>query len=123
MTRAIALLPRYAGTHIAEIAALEVADVRLSARKGEIHLVGKGEKPGPHFSTRRCARRCPCARRRAPPSPAPGRPSCFSPAGHQDDTDAITDVISAITTAAGRDDHIAELMGHASRDYEAEDPP
>ena len=42
--RAIALLPLYAGTRIAEIAALDVADVRLSARKGELHLVGKGEK-------------------------------------------------------------------------------
>ena len=42
--RAIALLPLYAGTRIAEIRALDVADVRLSARKGEIHLVGKGEK-------------------------------------------------------------------------------
>ena len=34
----------HAGTRIAEIAALDVADVRLSARKGELHLVGKGEK-------------------------------------------------------------------------------
>lgn len=42
--RAIALLPLYAGTRIAEIRGLDVADVRLSARKGEIHLVGKGEK-------------------------------------------------------------------------------
>ena len=42
--RAIALLPLYAGTRIAEISALDVADVRLSARKGELHLVGKGEK-------------------------------------------------------------------------------
>jgi integrase/recombinase XerC len=42
--RAIALLPLYAGTRIAEIAALDVADVRLSARKGELYLVGKREK-------------------------------------------------------------------------------
>lgn len=42
--RAIALLPLYAGTRIAEIAALDVTDVRLSARKGQVHLVGKGEK-------------------------------------------------------------------------------
>ncbi len=41
---AIALLPLYAGTRIAEIRGLDVADVRLSARRGEIHLVGKGEK-------------------------------------------------------------------------------
>jgi site-specific recombinase XerC len=42
--RALALLPLYAGTRIAEIRALDVADVRLTARKGEIHLIGKGEK-------------------------------------------------------------------------------
>jgi integrase len=42
--RAIALLPPYGGTRIAEIRALDVAGVRLSARKGEVHLVGKGEK-------------------------------------------------------------------------------
>ena len=42
--RAIALLPLYAGTRIAEIGALDVTDVRLSARKGELHLIGKGEK-------------------------------------------------------------------------------
>jgi integrase len=33
----------YAGTRIAEIRALDVADVRLTAGKDEIHLVGKGE--------------------------------------------------------------------------------
>jgi len=42
--RAIEVLPLYAGTRIAEIRALDVADARLSARKGELHLVGKGEK-------------------------------------------------------------------------------
>ena len=42
--RAIALLPLYAGLRIAEVAALDVADVSLSARKGELHIVGKGEK-------------------------------------------------------------------------------
>ena len=33
--RAIALLPLYAGIRIAEVAVLDLADVRLSARKGE----------------------------------------------------------------------------------------
>lgn len=42
--RAIALIPFYAGARIAEVAALDVDDVRVSARKGHIHLVGKGEK-------------------------------------------------------------------------------
>jgi site-specific recombinase XerD len=42
--RAIALVPLYAGARIAEVAALDTGDVRISARKGELHLVGKGEK-------------------------------------------------------------------------------
>jgi hypothetical protein len=42
--RAIVLLPLYAGTRTVEIRALDVADVCLSARKGEVHLVGKGAK-------------------------------------------------------------------------------
>jgi hypothetical protein len=33
---ALALLPLYAGTRIAEIRVLEVADARLSARKGDL---------------------------------------------------------------------------------------
>jgi site-specific recombinase XerD len=42
--RAIALVPFYAGARIAEVAALDIEDVQLSARKGGLHLVGKGEK-------------------------------------------------------------------------------
>jgi site-specific recombinase XerC len=55
--RTIALLPLYAGTRIAEIAALDAADVRLSARKGEVHLVGKGEKSRTVPVHQSCARR------------------------------------------------------------------
>jgi site-specific recombinase XerD len=42
--RAIALVPFYAGARISEIAALDVDDVRLSARKGILRILGKGEK-------------------------------------------------------------------------------
>jgi integrase/recombinase XerC len=42
--RAIALVPFYAGTRIAEIVGLDVDDVRLSARKGFLRILGKGEK-------------------------------------------------------------------------------
>jgi integrase/recombinase XerC len=42
--RAIALVPFYAGTRIAEITLLDVDDVRLSARKGILRILGKGEK-------------------------------------------------------------------------------
>jgi integrase/recombinase XerC len=136
--RALALLPLYAGTRIAEIAALDTADVRLSARKGEIHLVGKGEKSRTVYvhPVLREALAAWLAER-------PSRPGADSPAlftsvrGTRMTTDAIADVITAITKAADLDDHVtshvlrhtfgteltrkgvdlvtvAELMGHAS---------
>ena len=40
----IALVPFYAGTRIAETVGLDVDDVRLSARKGILRILGKGEK-------------------------------------------------------------------------------
>jgi site-specific recombinase XerD len=42
--RALALVPFYAGTRIAETVGLDVDDVRLSARKGILRILGKGEK-------------------------------------------------------------------------------
>lgn len=136
--RAIALLPLYAGTRIAEIRALDVADVRLSARKGELHLVGKGEKSRtvPVHQKLREALVAWIAER-------PSRPGADSAAlftsvrGTRMTTDAIADVVEAITRVAGLDDHVtshvlrhtfgteltrdgvdlvtvAELMGHAS---------
>ena len=136
--RAIALLPLYAGTRIAEIRALDVADVRLSARKGEIHLVGKGEKPrtAPVHPKLREALAAWLDKR----SDKPGADMAAlftSSRGARMTTDAIADVITAITAAAGLDDHVtshvlrhtfgteltrsgvdivtvAELMGHAS---------
>ena len=106
--RAIALLPLYAGTRIAEIAALDVADVRLCARKGELHLVGKGEKSRTvpvHPKLREAlaawlAERPVQARRRL------GRPVHLGPR-HQDDHRRASPTSStAITRAAGLDDHV-----------------
>jgi site-specific recombinase XerD len=42
--RALALVPCYAGTRIAETVALDLDDVRLSARKGVLRVLGKGER-------------------------------------------------------------------------------
>jgi len=136
--RAIALLPLYAGTRIAELAALDVADVRLSARKGEIRLVGKGEKSRTvpvHVKLREALAEWLAER---PSRPGAGRPALFTSfRGTRMTTDAIADVITAITRSAGLDDHVtstvlrhtfgteltrggidlvtvAELMGHAS---------
>ena len=137
--RAIALLPLYAGTRIAEIPALDVADVRLSARKGELHLVGKGEKSRdvPVHAKLREALAGWLAERPAPGRGADSAALFISRRGTRMTTDAIADVIAAITAAAGLDDDVtshllrhtfgtelvrsgvdmvtvAELMGHAS---------
>lgn len=42
--RALALVPFYAGTRIAETVALDLDDVRLSARKGALRILGKGDR-------------------------------------------------------------------------------
>jgi site-specific recombinase XerD len=42
--QALALVAFYAGARIAEIVALDVDDVSLSARKGELRILGKGER-------------------------------------------------------------------------------
>jgi len=136
--RALALLPLYAGTRVAEIAALDVTDVRLSARKGELHLVGKGEKTRvvPVHPKLREALAAWLAER--PSHPGAATAALFtSHRGTRLTTDAIADAITAITAAAGLDDNVtshrlrhtfgteltrsgvdivtvAELMGHAS---------
>jgi site-specific recombinase XerD len=136
--RALALRPLYAGTRIAEIRALDVAGVRLSARKGELHIVGKGEKSRtvPVHQKLRGALATWLAER--PSKPGADSAALFtSVRGTRMTTDAIADVIGAITRAAGLDDHVtshvlrhtfgteltrsgvdivtvAELMGHAS---------
>lgn len=44
--KALALLPYFAGLHISEVVGLDLADVRLSARKGEMRIRGKGRDGG-----------------------------------------------------------------------------
>ncbi|MEU7857644.1 tyrosine-type recombinase/integrase [Nonomuraea sp. NPDC049141] len=44
--KAIALLPYYAGLRISEVVGLDLADVRLSAREGELRIRGKGRDGG-----------------------------------------------------------------------------
>ena len=135
---AIALLPLYAGTRIAEIAALDVADVRLSARKSELHLVGKGEKARTVPVHPKLREALAAWLEERPSKRGADSAALFtSVRGTRMTTDAIADVIDAITRAAGLDDHVtshvlrhtfgtemtrkgidlvtvAELMGHAS---------
>lgn len=42
--QAVALVPFYAGARISEIVGLDIDDVRLSARKGRLRVLGKGER-------------------------------------------------------------------------------
>jgi site-specific recombinase XerD len=112
--------------------------VRLSARKGEIHLVGKGEKARtvPVHPKLRAALAAWLEERTARRG-ADSAALFTSVRSTRMTTDAIADVIVAITRAAGLDDHmtshvlrhsfgteltrggvdlvtVAELMGHAS---------
>jgi site-specific recombinase XerD len=137
--RAIALLPLLGGLRVSEIAALDVDDVRLSARKGELHVVGKGEKTRTipvHPKLREALSEWPAERGSC--TGAGTTPALFvSNRGQRISTDTIADVLAGITSAAGLDDHVtvhvarhtfgteltrsavdlvtvAELMGHAS---------
>ncbi|GAA2395591.1 hypothetical protein GCM10010404_61480 [Nonomuraea africana] len=44
--KALALLPYFAGLRIAEVVVLDLADIRLSACKGELRIRGKGRDGG-----------------------------------------------------------------------------
>jgi integrase len=64
--RALALVPFYAGARIAETVALDVDDVRLSARKGILRIYRKGgSESGRSQSTPSCARPLPTGSRSA----------------------------------------------------------
>ena len=114
--------------------------MRLSVRKGELHLVGKGEKARtvPVHPKLREGLAAWIAER--PSRRGAGSDALFvSGRGTRMTTDAMADVIDAITSAAGLDDHVtshmlrhtfgteltrsgvdivtvAKLMGHASLD-------
>ena len=132
--RAIALLPFYAGLRVSEVAALDVDDVQMSARKGMIRVVGKGEKTRtvPLHSKLREALSAWLAERPA----VDGNALFLTRIGTRPTPEAVNDVISAVTRAAGLDEHVtvhvlrhcfgtnlvrdgvdlptvADLMGHA----------
>lgn len=105
--RAIALTPLYAGARIAEVTALDTDDVQLSARKGQLRLIGKGEKTRivPIHAKLREAMTAWLAER--PSWPGAETPALFlGRRGTRLTVDALGDVIEAITRAAGLDDHV-----------------
>jgi site-specific recombinase XerD len=105
-------VPFYAGARIAEVAALDVEDVSISAWKGSLHLVGKGEK----------SRGVPVVPelRQAPQDWLTERPETQDKAlfvsrrgRARMSTDAIDDVIHKIVTNAGLDDEVtAHVLRH-----------
>jgi integrase/recombinase XerC len=81
--------------------------VRLSVRKGEVHLVGKGEKARtvPVHPKLRAALAAWLDER--PSRRGASSAALFTSArGTRMTTDAIADVLTAITRAAGLDDHV-----------------
>jgi site-specific recombinase XerD len=111
--RAIALLPLYAGTRIAEIRGLGVADVRLSARKSEIHLVGKGGKSRTVAVHPLLREALAAWLEERPSKPGAGSAALFpSSRGTRMTTGAIADLITAITTAAGMDHVTGHVLRH-----------
>jgi integrase/recombinase XerC len=87
--------------------------VRLSARKGEVHLVGKGEKSRTVPVHPKLREALAAWLDKRPSRPGADSAALFtSSRGTRMTTDAIADVIDAITRAAGLDDHVTS---HALR--------
>jgi integrase/recombinase XerC len=108
--RAMALLPFYAGLRVSEVAGLDVDDITMSARKGSIRVVGKGEKTRtvPIHPKLREALTAWLAER-----PAAEENALFlTRLGSRPTSEAVDDVIAAITRAAGLDE---EITAHTLR--------
>ena len=101
--KAIALVPSYAGTWIAEIMGLDVADVLLSALKGNLRISARPRRsatsrstPPAHRADRLARRTRRLARRRHRRCSQSARRSARVRGAH--------DIITAIATAAGLDE-------------------
>jgi site-specific recombinase XerC len=68
--RVLALLPFYAGLRIAEAVALDIDDIKLSARKGTLRVHGKGHKIREVPIHPNCAPTCNSGSTNAPTGPA-----------------------------------------------------
>jgi len=112
--RAIALVPFYAGTRIAEITGLDIDDVRISARKGILRILGKGEKVREipiHPDLRSALTDWLDGR---PDWPGADTPALFlNQRGGRLSVKGAHDIITTIATAAGLEDDItAHVLRH-----------
>ena len=114
--RALVLVPFYAGTRIAETVALDVDDVRLSARKGTARVLGKGQRQReipihPQLRTALAE----WLAERATWSRAGKNPALFlNRRGGRLTARGAHDVITGIAAQAGLDDHVsAHVLRHS----------
>jgi site-specific recombinase XerD len=114
--QALALVPFYAGTRIAETVALDVDDVRLSARKGTLRILGKGDRVREipiHPSLRKALVDWLHERNDWPG--ATDSPALFlNQRGNRLSTKGAHDVITRTAERAGLDDHVtAHALRHS----------
>jgi site-specific recombinase XerC len=110
--RALALLPLYAGLRIGDAGALDVDDVRLSARTGELVVFGKGGKVRtvPLTPQLRPALQAWLDERRSWPG-ADSKALFLNRRGGRLTTRGASGIFTAIGTAAGLDDKITAHVG------------
>jgi len=114
--RALALVPFYAGARIAETVALDVDDVRLSARKGILRIYGKGERVRevPIHPELRKALTDWLEERRDWPGATDGPALFLNQRGHRLSAKGAHDVITGIADRGGLDDHVtAHVLRHS----------
>jgi site-specific recombinase XerD len=113
---ALALIPFYAGARIAETVALDVDDVRLSARKGILRIYGKGERVRevPIHPELRKALSDWLEERRDWPGAKDGPALFLNQRGHRLSAKGAHDVITGIADRGGLDDHVtAHVLRHS----------
>lgn len=108
--RLIALLPFYAGLRVSEVAGLDVDDITMSARKGKIRILGKGQKVrfvDIHPKLREAISAWKEVR------PDTGTALFTTRLGTRPTAEAVNDVILAVTCRAGLDEHVtAHVLRH-----------
>ncbi len=113
--QALALMPFYAGTRISETVGLDLDDVRLSARKGNLRIYGKGERVRevPIHPQLRAALAGWLGERPDWPGAADTPALFLNQRGQRLSVRGAHDIITRIATAAALDDHItAHVLRH-----------
>jgi site-specific recombinase XerD len=114
--RALALVPFYAGARLAETVALDLDDIRRSARKGVLRILGKGERIREvpiHEKLRKALAEW--LDERASWPGAADTPALFlNQRGQRLSARGAHDVITGIADRAGLDDHVtAHTLRHS----------